>query len=266
MLSIFENIFSRYRVDFFSCCDDRDGKIMPKGTYYLGRSKEKTMKRKKLELACLLGTVIIFLTSGINVMGSQETETVTIDCGYIHLEGPPDDPNCYINTIDNYNIDVGEGGNVRIEVDYYMDCSGAADDGYVDISDVIFNKRPKTPNTPDGPTSGKIGESYTFFSSTIDLKNDQVFYLFDWDDGTDSGWLGPFDSGDECSASHIWNEKGIYSIRVKAKDVNDIESEWSNPSLISMSKNKLLYRFPFIYKFLEQHPYLFPLLRQILKI
>ena len=108
----------------------------------------------------------------------------------------------------------------------------------IDISDVIFNKRPKTPNTPDGPTSGKIGESYTFFSSTIDLENDQVFYLFDWDDGTDSGWLGPFDSGDECSASHIWDEKGIYSLRVKAKDVNDIESDWSNPSLISMSKNK----------------------------
>jgi len=59
---------------------------------------------------------------------------VTINCGYIHLEGPPDDLNCYINTIDNYNIDVGDGGNVRIEVDYYMHCPGAADDGYVNIS------------------------------------------------------------------------------------------------------------------------------------
>lgn len=91
------------------------------------------MKRKKLELVCLLVAVFAILTSGITVMGEFKVKA-TIDCGYIHLEGPPNDPNCYIDPIDVYNIDVGDGGYVRIEVDYYMHCPGAADDVYVNIS------------------------------------------------------------------------------------------------------------------------------------
>lgn len=91
------------------------------------------MKRKKLELVCLLVAVFAVLTSGITVMGASEPKAI-INCGCIHLEGPPDNPNCYIDPIDNYNIDVGNGGNIRIEVDYYMHCPGAADDGYVNIS------------------------------------------------------------------------------------------------------------------------------------
>ncbi|MCD6108537.1 MAG: hypothetical protein J7J89_03585, partial [Thermoplasmata archaeon] len=56
----------------------------------------------------------------------------------------------------------------------------------------------------------------------------------DWGDGTNSGWLGPYNSGETVEASHSWSEKGEYSIKVKAKDINGLESEWSDPLVISM--------------------------------
>jgi len=64
------------------------------------------------------------------------------------------------------------------------------------------NQAPEKPETPDGSTSGESGTEYTYTTSTNDPEGDQLYYWFDWDDGTDSGWLGPYESGEEVSASH----------------------------------------------------------------
>ena len=66
---------------------------------------------------------------------------------------------------------------------------------------------------------------------------------FDWGDESNSGWLGPIESGEEISSSHIWNSNGNYEIRVKAKDLEGAQSEWSDPLTISMPKTKSLYEF-----------------------
>ena len=55
--------------------------------------------------------------------------------------------------------------------------------------------RPNKPSTPTGEASGKIRVEYTYTSSAIDPDNDPIYYVFNWGDGTDSGWLGPVDSG-----------------------------------------------------------------------
>jgi len=98
---------------------------------------------------------------------------------------------------------------------------------------------PNTPTTPTGSSTGKINEEQTFFTKTIDLDKDSVYYLFDWGDNTDNGWIGPYESGEIVSVSHIWNTKGTYSIKVKAKDMNSAESDWSDPLSVSMPKYKL---------------------------
>jgi len=51
---------------------------------------------------------------------------------------------------------------------------------------------------------------------------------------SDSGWLGPYASGETAEASHAWTEGANYSIRVKAKDDRDLESDWSDPLPVSM--------------------------------
>lgn len=102
------------------------------------------------------------------------------------------------------------------------------------ISSLFQNNPPSKPNTPQGITSGKSGTEYVFTSSATDPDGDQLYYLFDWDDGFTSFWLGPFESGEECSASHIWFEQGSYQVRVKAQDSKDAESDWSDPLPVSM--------------------------------
>ena len=123
---------------------------------------------------------------------------------------------------------------------------------------VLTNPPPNKP-TITGPTSGKAGKSYTYSAHTIDPDGDQIYYWFDWDDGTNSGWTGPYNSGQTVSVSHIWSAQGTYSIKVKAKDTSDVESDWSDPLSISMPKNKAINT-----PFLQYHQHMFPLLRQLL--
>jgi hypothetical protein len=99
------------------------------------------------------------------------------------------------------------------------------------------NEPPNQPQRPAGPSSGKIGFSYSYSSSTTDPDGDTVYYMVDWDDGTTSGWKGPYNSGQSFTISHIWEAKGTYQIKVKAKDEHDIESIWSEPLSINMPKS-----------------------------
>ncbi len=123
------------------------------------------------------------------------------------------------------------------------------------------NNAPIKPENPTGPTSGKIKEEQTFnVQKTTDPDEDRVYYCFDWDDGTDSGWITPPVFG-SIKASHTWKRQGDYEVRVIAKDIYGKESEWSDPLSISMPKNKSI-NTPFL-SFLENHPHMFPLLRQI---
>ena len=82
---------------------------------------------------------------------------------------------------------------------------------------------------------------YTYSTSTSDPDGDQVYYWFDWGDDTNSGWIGPYDSGTLCESSHIWRSTGSYEIRVKAKDDKGAQSEWSDFLAISMPKNWILF-------------------------
>lgn len=125
------------------------------------------------------------------------------------------------------------------------------------------NQKPIKPNKIIGPSSGKIDKKYTFFTSTVDPDGDDVYYLVDWDDGSDSGWHGPFVSGEECNISHIWNEKGSYEIRVKAKDLFENESPWSDPSTFRINKGKSV-PITNILKLFNLIKYNFPLLSFIL--
>ena len=129
---------------------------------------------------------------------------------------------------------------------------------------VTGNNAPNKPSI-SGPSSGKSGNSYTYTTSTSDPEGDQVYYWFDWDDGTNTGWLGPYSSGQSSSASHIWTSQGSYSIKVKSKDENGVESVWSNPLSISMPKEKTFF-YSFLFKIFENNPYIYTLIEQILNL
>jgi len=123
-----------------------------------------------------------------------------------------------------------------------------------------ISQPPNKPSKPTGETSIEAGETYQYLSSTTDPEGSQVFYKWGWGDGTFSEWLGPYGSGEEVEASHSWSERGSYAVKVKAKDSEGIEGEWSDPLSVSLPRYKvfnkqlivgLLERFPILYRLVK---------------
>jgi len=123
------------------------------------------------------------------------------------------------------------------------------------------NDPPNQPSRPYGSTGGYAGVEFTYTSSTIDPDGDQIWFMFDWGDSTNSGWLGPYTSGDTCEAKHTWQEKNNYNIIVKAKDDSGKESSWSDPLPITIrySFNTLILQF--LKLLFQRFPNAFPILR-----
>jgi C1A family cysteine protease len=123
------------------------------------------------------------------------------------------------------------------------------------------NYPPEKPGKPIGPTRGNPGTSYTYSATAIDSDGDTIRYYFDWGDGTitHSDYVA---SGETVSMEHTWMEKGTYDVRVQVKDEHGLEADWSDQLSVSMPKNKQI-NTPFL-RFLEQHPHMSLLLRQIL--
>lgn len=126
---------------------------------------------------------------------------------------------------------------------------------------IIQNEPPNTPDI-DGPTSIKPGTEYTYVISTTDPENDSVYYYVDWGDDTNSGWVGPYTSGEEIELTHTWAKKGTYLVKVKAKDTYDEESDWTVLE-ITVPKNKFIIN-SIIVRFLEKFIERFSLIKQIL--
>ena len=134
-------------------------------------------------------------------------------------------------------------------------CSGAVvwTDTRDGNKDIYFDTLGNAPNKPslDGPTSGRARQSLTYTATSTDPNGDDIFYLFDWGDGSDSGWLGPYSSGEQVSENHRWTSQDDFEIKVKAKDTSDVEGPWSDPFPISIPKTRQIF-INIIYKLLEK--------------
>lgn len=86
---------------------------------------------------------------------------------------------------------------------------------------------PQIPDEINGPLNGNVSEELSFSSRTIDPDGQNVYYKWDWGDGNQSSWIGPYSSGETMDMSHSWKEPGEYTIRVKAADSIGVESNWS---------------------------------------
>jgi subtilisin family serine protease len=85
-----------------------------------------------------------------------------------------------------------------------------------------------SPNTPTivGESSIQAGEEYVYTIMTIDTDGHEVTYCIDWGDNSNQEFIGPNPSGEYIDVSHTWQDKGDYTIRVKASDVYGLESDW----------------------------------------
>jgi hypothetical protein len=99
----------------------------------------------------------------------------------------------------------------------------------------ITNDPPGTPDMPDGPEDGITTIEYQFSTSTEDPDEDQVQYGWDFNgDSIVDEWSNFYDSGDTCTMTYSWAEPGEYAIKVKAKDIKEAESDWSETHTITI--------------------------------
>ena len=138
---------------------------------------------------------------------------------------------------------------------------------YSGLSNLI--QQPKNPEKPNGTTNGGIGIEYNYSTLTTDPQGDQIYYMFDWGDKSNSGWIGPFNSGETANSSHIWKKRGKFNIRVKAKDIYGHESDWSEPLNISISRGRILINSPNIQlleKLMNKFLNIIPILRYLFRL
>lgn len=120
-----------------------------------------------------------------------------------------------------------EDGAINVPIDVILSWTGGEDN---------------PPETPiiTGETNGKVGEEYTYCIDTVvDPDGDIIYVYWDWGDGTNSGWLGPYASGEQSCADHSWSEEGTYTVGALLKDEHGVLSEWGYLE-VTMPKNKMI--------------------------
>jgi hypothetical protein len=127
---------------------------------------------------------------------------------------------------------------------------------------IIVNHKPDAP-VIDGLLKGKIGKPYDYTFNATDPDGDTILYFIDWNDNTTTGWIGPYNSGEEVVSTHTWTEKGNYIIKAKAKDPFGEESDWGTLE-ITMPKSSALSFNMFFQQLFERFPHIFPILRHLM--
>ena len=169
---------------------------------------------------------------GYHVRVSQEWNGPWVEVGSgfgtteFDLDDGPIDWIRFIEITDDYDGDAYET-NPGVDIDSIENLAG-------------INMPPNNPEKPSGPSQGNTLTEYTFSTSTDDPDDEDVYYMWDWGDGSFSQWLGPYNSGVTIDTNNSWDYEGTYMIKVKAKDINDYESGWSDPLIVNIGEGPAL--------------------------
>lgn len=161
------------------------------------------------------------LTNDYNIYGYP---TCFFDGGYKVLVGSTNE-----NSIINNILQCGQRDVHELNLSVSLNWVG---NGVIDISISITNNEEMPdnlpPETPDieGPTKGKIKEEQQFTFVSSDPEKQKIYYFIDWGDETNTGWIGPYYSGEKISINHTWVKRDTYLIKAKVKDPEDAESNW----------------------------------------
>jgi hypothetical protein len=151
---------------------------------------------------------------------------------------------------------------IQVYVGAYADDNSNGNDAGSAYFYQYINNPPTSP-TITGPTTGKINIATDYNVTATDPDEDQISYFIDWGDGTNSGWIGPYSSGEEITRSHTWSTKGTYLIKAKAKDVTGDESDWGTLS-VTMPCSSTIPVSQFWEQLFQRFPNAFPILRHLM--
>ena len=99
------------------------------------------------------------------------------------------------------------------------------------------------PSKPIGPVEGTVETLYPFSTGgSFSHLGHPVQYLFDWGDGTNSGWL----PAGQTRASKVWSDSGTYDVVVRARCAihNFVLSAWSEALSVEILPIQIDLQFP----------------------
>jgi len=159
--------------------------------------------------------------------GDPDGDNVTYDVYFGNSSPPP-------KVVDNQTDTTYDPGTLDINSTYYWKIVAWDEPGLFNESpnwwfSTADNQPPSQPVIQSAPAFGRPGVQLAFSVATTDPDEDDVYYMWDWGDGSHSNWLGPYSSGINATSNHTWDESGEFEIKVKAKDDYNAESYWSEP-------------------------------------
>ena len=101
----------------------------------------------------------------------------------------------------------------------------------------IGDQPPDSPNIY-GAVQGKPGVEYEYGFVSTDPENDNLTFDINWGDGNIETDRGPVLSGEFFTRTHTWNDKGTYTIRVRANDNYNNSGPWTEQTIIVYTKGK----------------------------
>jgi len=175
----------------------------------------------------------------------------------------PDGTEKWRKRIATYWVDsspcIGEDGTV------YIGSTFNQGKGYLHAFGSVESNEPPEMPTITGTINGKTREEYFYYFTSTDPDNNPVSFYVDWGDGTINEWDIEGASGESVWVKRAYAHRGIYTIKAKAKDTLGEESNWATLE-VSMPKNKATDINSLLLRFLENHPYMFPILRHSLEL
>lgn len=106
-----------------------------------------------------------------------------------------------------------------------------------ELSEAGYISNPPAAPVITGPTSGVNNLVYNYSVVTTEPEGEDVYYYIEWGDGTNTEWLGPCNPGTPTSAQKSWSVGATYTVRAKAKDINQVIGNWSEPLTVTILMN-----------------------------
>jgi photosystem II stability/assembly factor-like uncharacterized protein len=135
---------------------------------------------------------------------------------------------------DNWVEEVSGTSNDLFSVDFIDSGNGyAVGDGGI----ILHHLGSDPPSAPDisGPSSDIVQTDVVYTFVSTDPEDEDVSYYIEWGDGEVEDWIGPYPSGEVKIISHFWEDIGTYEVRAKARDINNVEGDWSEILTVNIS-------------------------------
>jgi hypothetical protein len=103
-------------------------------------------------------------------------------------------------------------------------------------------KKNQPPTVPEvsGPTTGYTGATLSYSFSSTDPENQDIAYEVSWGDTSTVEWSSAYTSGEEVTQTHSYVDSGVYVVKVKARDGQLAETEWSDSIAVSITRQESL--------------------------